>query len=167
VKLGQLLVKEGVLTAPQVEEALAEQRRTGAPFGVLCEELFDVEPDRIEEAWVRQYELISQPVDPTREIYDDAVRDVVTRRQAWQFRVLPIRYHGDELMVATSTGHLRRALRFVTRNMSVPVYVVLAAPGPLLEVITKRYPMAGLTPEAVAEERLVDLVGRVLSSSQE
>ncbi len=160
VRLGEVLISQGLLTATQVIEVLREQTRTGLPFGVLCEEMFDIEPDVVEDAWVKQYEMISRPVDPTREIYDDSVSDLVTRRQAWQFRVLPIRYDGDELLVATTASHLRRALRFATRTMAVPVYLLLSAPGPLMEVLAKRYPMAGFGPD-YHDDHVNDLVGRL------
>jgi hypothetical protein len=161
MRFGEVLVQQGILTATQVVEILREQERTGEPFGVLCEEMFNVDPEQIEEAWVAQYEAISAPVDPTAELYDEAASELVTRRQAWQFRVLPIRFHGDELMMATTAMHLRRALRFATRSLAVPVYFVLADPKPLMEMIARRYPMAGMSGDASAGCPVASFVDRL------
>jgi hypothetical protein len=165
VRLGDILTQHGVLTADQVTTVLDEQRRTHEPFGVICERLLDVSPDAIEHAWATQYVAMTRKVDPATELFDESVNQVVSRRQAWQFRVLPIRYDGDELMMATTARHLTRALRFATRFIGVPVYFVITEPRALGEALCRRYPIAGMTPASINDESLDRLLSMVRSAA--
>jgi hypothetical protein len=154
VRLGQLLIETGVLTVTQVERILQEQQRSGKPFGLLCERLFNVDPASVEQAWASQYASMSPLIDPACEELDDRALALVTRRQAWQFRVLPIRFDAGELMMATTQQHLRRALRFATAVICVPVYLVLAAPEALGQALCRHYPLPGMTPRSVNDSEM-------------
>ncbi|MCA9295563.1 MAG: hypothetical protein KC983_03580 [Phycisphaerales bacterium] len=145
VQLGQLLVHAGVLTQDQVEAALLEQARTGDPLGLICEERFGVDPERIETAWAMQYAQITRTVDPLTEVTDSAALELVSRRQAWQFSVLPLRFDGSELMLATTQENLQRALRFANKILGVPAYFVLADREALGAALCRHYPINGLT----------------------
>lgn len=157
LRLGKLLIEAGVLDGQQVESVLEEQQRTGEPFGVIAERLFNVDPAATEAAWARQYSRLTRTIDPAREAFDDRARDLVTRRQAWQFRVLPVRFEPHELMVATTQQHLPRALRFATNVIGYPVYFVLAEPLALGEALCRHYPLPGMTPHSVIDDGLDQL----------
>ena len=158
VRLGQVLIENRVLTAAQVAAVLARQQETGAPFGVLCEQLYRVPPAVIEEAWAIQYAGLTRVVDPRRETIDPAALALVTRRQAWQFRVLALRFDDRELMLATTQQHLRRALRFATNVIGVPVFFVLSQPQPLGEALCKHCPLPGMTPASVNDDAMDTLL---------
>lgn len=150
-RLGQVLVQSGVLTQEQVDQVLAQQVQSGKPFGLLCERMFSVAPTQIEEAWAAQYAGLTRTVDPTAEAFDPQALALITRRQAWQFRVLPIRFDDGELMMATTTQHLRRALRFATNVITVPVYLVIADPLVLGQSLCKHYSLPGMTAKSVLD----------------
>ena len=158
-RLGQLLVESGVLTRQQVDTVLAGQESTGEPFGLLAERLFGVPPEKIEEAWAEQYARLTRSVDPQLEVHDEKAAALVTRRQAWQFRILPLRFEGRELLIATTQAHLRRALRFATNVIGVPVFFVMAEPLSLGRALCDRYALPGMTPESVNDETIDRLVG--------
>lgn len=143
--IGKYLVKAGVLTDEQCERILREQARSAAPFGKLAEQLFAIDPADVERAWTDQYADEAEWIDPTLEHADPAVRSLVSRRQAWQFAVLPVRYEQPGLMICTSRSQLVRALRFVTRTVPATCYVVLAEPDQLGEALLRYYPMDGMT----------------------
>ncbi|MCA9286261.1 MAG: hypothetical protein KDA22_13635 [Phycisphaerales bacterium] len=150
MRIGEMLVELGVLTPDQVDEALQEQESTGRPLGLICEDLFGVPPTTIEQAWATQYARIAMRVDPLREPCDLAVQSKVTPRQAWQFRVLPIRFdHFFFNDTATTETDLPRALRFATRVVGHPVHLVLSEPAALGAALCRRYPLAGMTPDAI------------------
>lgn len=161
LRLGQVLVDAGTLTEQQVEQVLERQQREQRPFGLLCEEMFGIDPDLIEIAWAKQYACITQTIDPSSETFDEPAQELVTRRQAWQFRVLPVRFDGDEVMVATTTMHLRRALRFASRVLNVPVYFVMTEPNALGEALCKRYPLPGMTAASVNDAAMDQLLGSI------
>jgi len=159
VRLGQLLVQSRVLTQQQVEQILHEQTHCGEPFGLICERMFSVNPSAVEDAWAMQYVSLTRKVDPLREVVDSHALELVTRRQAWQFRVLPMRFDGDELMMATTASHLRRALRFANNVIAVPVYLVLAESQTLGEAMCKHYPLPGMTPASINDDGMDRLLG--------
>jgi len=152
IRLGQLLIESDVLTTRQVDAIIVEQERTGEPFGLLAERLFGVDPRKIEDAWAQQYAGLTRTVNPQVEIFDDQAVTLVTRRQAWQFRILPMRFEGRELLIATTQQHLRRALRFATNVIGIPVFFVMADPLELGHALCSRYPLPGMTPESVGED---------------
>jgi hypothetical protein len=144
-RLGQILVNAGVLTERQLEQVLDEQRMNGHPIGVICERMFQVPPQTIERAWADQYVELSRTIDPAVEVYEGRAIDLVTRRQAWQFRVLPIRFDQHELLIATTRDDLGRALRFATNIIGLPVFFVMAAPDALGEALCRHYPIPGMS----------------------
>lgn len=150
VRLGQLLVEQGVLNAEQVGTILTHQEQTGEPFGLLCERIFGIEPDLIEQAWATQYARLTRTIDPALEMIDPEALAIITRRQAWQFRILPVCFDGRELMIATTQNHLRRALRFAVNVIGMPVYFVMTDPEKLGAALCHHYKLPGFTPDCVA-----------------
>lgn len=149
LRLGELMVARGLLTQGQVDLILREQQQRKRPFGVLAEEMFGVDPKDVEGAWVAQYAAIAPLIDPRSEPISAEALMMVSARQAWQFRVLPLRFDDDELVVCTTPAHLTRAVNFVYRRLKTPSYFVLAEPDALGEALVLLYPMAGLTPACV------------------
>lgn len=142
-RLGHLLVRNGVLDARQVIRALAEQSRTGAPFGLVCERLFGTDPREIERAWAEQYASLTRSVDLRSEPLDPEVLALISRRQAWQFGLVPIRWDQGELMVATIPSLLVRAHRFTSRTLQDPAFFVMASRADLLQTLASVYPLPG------------------------
>ncbi|MDY7107218.1 MAG: hypothetical protein SYC29_01145 [Planctomycetota bacterium] len=160
LRLGELLIESGVLDERQVQHILSRQQHTGEPFGLLAERLFSVDPAIIEAAWAQQYAALTRTVDPDVEAYDPEALRLVTRRQAWQFRVLPIRFEPGELMIATTQMHLRRALRFATNVIGIPVFFVMAEPEALGRALCRHYPLPGMKPHSVLDDGMARLLGR-------
>ncbi len=150
IRLGDLLVKRGVITPAQREAILDYQRLTGRPFGELAEKLFNVRESAVEQAWAEQYATLSRKIDPRTESVDPEVLPLIDRRQAWQFRLMPLRYDAKELMVCTTQEHLVRALRFAGWKIRAQCYFVISDSQALGEALTRFYPMAGMSPDMVS-----------------
>ena len=56
LRLGTILVDKGILTEDQVKAVLNVQQRTGRPFGLICEQMYDIAPQAIEAAWAEHHE---------------------------------------------------------------------------------------------------------------
>ena len=149
VRIGEVLIQRGVLSRPQVDRVLEEQQVRHRPFGELAETLFGIDPTDIEHAWVEQYTRITRHVNVRAEQVDPEAMRLIDRRQAWQFRVLPLRFDGRELMVATTADNLCRALRFVSRCLTTPCYLVLTEAQSLGDALAHYFPLAGLDASAV------------------
>ncbi|MCW5766519.1 MAG: hypothetical protein KIT68_11155 [Phycisphaeraceae bacterium] len=149
-KLGELLVRRGCISQDQCDQVLDEQRRTGRPFGEIAEAMFNLDPAALESAWADQYQAITGLIDPRRESTDVRVLSMISRRQAWQFRILPLRMDGAEVMICTAKEHLPRALRFAYSRFGPGCYFVLAEPDHLGQALERHYPMPGARDELAA-----------------
>jgi type IV pilus assembly protein PilB len=143
LRLGEILERRGVLSGEQVSQILQEQALRHRPFGVLAEEMFHVCPRILQEAWAEQYETDAQRLDPRNEAADPRAVCLVNRRQAWQFRLLPLRYEDGDLVVCSTRAHLPRALNFAYRHLSPSCSFALADPDHLGEALQRHYPWQG------------------------
>lgn len=141
VRLGDVLVRMGVLSEAQRDEVLAAQASSGRPFGVLAEELFSVAPRDVERAWAAQYAELSGRVSLADQRRDAAVLPLIERRQAWQFQILPLRFEGSELVVATTESALPRAMRFTGWALGEACSFVVVPVCQLEEHLASAYPM--------------------------
>ena len=149
-RLGEVLVSRGLLTESQVRHILAVQQEESRPFGLLAERIYGISPHDVESAWAEQYAAVSGRVDIFEEGIEETSLSYVTRRQAWQFKVVPLRMQKDVLTVATSPPYLARAMRFVSQCLTSPADVVLTSEGLLGEALAWCYPLGGLGPEDVS-----------------
>lgn len=163
--IGQVLVERGVITEEQLLRVLEVQKRTHRPLGEICEDLLDVRAKDVERAWIEQYANTTRWVDPSREPGDPEARKLVARRQAWQFRVLPICFDGADIMIATTKESLVRAMNFATRQLPLSCYFVLCTKQQLGEALMKHYPMEGMCTEALSEDDPVPLAARLAGAS--
>jgi len=150
VRLGELLVRKGLMTPEQVEEVLEHQAVRPRPFGVLAEQLAGVTPRQVEEAWAEQYQSITGTIDVVAARVEPEALRVLSRRQAWQFRVLPLRFDQTELIAATTRRNLPRALRFALNVLETPSYFLLADTDDLDVALSHHYPMEGMLEDTVA-----------------
>ncbi len=141
IRIGELLVEQGVLNERQVRHILQVQKATGRPFGDLAERLYNIEPHLIEDAWVEQYVRISGVIDLEEQEIDSQCLRTLNQRQAWQFHLLPMHREEDELHLATSQESLVRAVNFLTHKMDEPVFLRIAEREQLRSFLMKHYPV--------------------------
>ncbi len=154
LRIGELLVAQGVLDEAQVEQVLEIQRKVPEPFGAICERLFGISPRTIEGVWSEQYARLTRVWSRSDLDFDPTVLDLVTPRQAWQFRVVPIRFDDGALLLATTQRHLARALRFATNVIRYPAIFVILGSEDLAAELLSRYPMRGMDATFVEGDRL-------------
>ncbi|MHC4995289.1 MAG: GspE/PulE/PilB domain-containing protein [Planctomycetota bacterium] len=138
-----MLVQQGTLTEDQVQQILDHQAYHPAPFGTIAMELFNVSTEAVEKAWIEQYIKFAQNTDLDQQRIDEQVLRVINRRQAWQFRALPLRRDRDELVIASSRDHLRRAVAFAWRRLDEPLRFLIAQRPQLEDFLNEHYPMPG------------------------
>ena len=143
LRLGDVLVGFGALSREQRDEILAAQASTGRPFGALAEEMFGVSPRTVERAWASQFAQLIGLTDLTGERHDPEVLPLVERRQAWQFQVLPLRFDGGELLIATTESGLARAMRFVGWALGGQISFLVVDHDQFVEHLTDAYPLPG------------------------
>jgi type IV pilus assembly protein PilB len=144
-RIGEFLVKEGLIKAQQLEKALEIQKRTGQRFGVILVEQNFINEQQIAKAMEKLYQIPS--VDLSRFELDPAVVKSVGRDVCEKNCVVPVMKQGNVLVVAFSDPSnifLRDDLSFLTRSK---IQVVVASEVAILGAINKYFgeKMAGVT----------------------
>ena len=159
MRIGQMHVAAGLLDTNQVEAILRKQQSHPEPFGLLAQRLYGIDPTLIEKVWSESMIRISEVVRPDPSEIDPYVLDLVTRRQAWQFRFLPISMDdAGTLRAATTREHLSRAVRFATRVLDRPCSFVLTDSEFLAEQLDLNYALPGLDEQAVERTQLHEVL---------
>ncbi len=141
IRLGEILVRDGLLTEDQRVEIMEVQKLGARPFGLLAEEMFGLSSKAIEQAWATQFSEIADWIDPLDAQIAANALATIERRQAWQFRCLPLWFDRRELLVASDTASLPRAMRFVGWRVPDPCRFLLATPEALTAALQAYYPM--------------------------
>ncbi len=142
IRIGQLLIENRVLSEQQVFEIVEAQKRLHIPFGVLAERMFDVTIESIESAWIEQYHRFTGTIDLNDRTIDTQALRHISRRQAWQFEVLPLGFEPTgELLLAASHERLARAVTFATNRIDHAVFFRVAESNQLRSFLRDHYPM--------------------------
>ncbi|MCC6579047.1 MAG: hypothetical protein IT440_01295 [Phycisphaeraceae bacterium] len=154
IRIGQIMIEQGILSEQQVFEILAAQKDRGIPFGVLAERMFDVTIESIEQAWVEQYHRFTGTLDLRDVRIDQQALSLINRRQAWQFEILPLRFESSgELLMAASKHRMARAVTFVADRLHQVVYFRVAKREQLRSFLQKHYPMPEISDEILERAR--------------
>jgi hypothetical protein len=154
IRIGQILIEQGVLNEQQVFEIVEAQKREALPFGVLAERMFDVTVESIENAWIEQYQRFTGLLDLTDIEPDVEALRLINRRQAWQFELLPIRFEpGGDLLMAAGRKRLARAVTFAANRLSEVVFFRIAESDQLREFLQRYYPMPEVSKELIEKAR--------------
>jgi len=121
-RLGDLLVREGLITKEQLQAALNEQRNSGMRLGYTLVKLGIVEETEITKMLARQYRMPA--VDLARFEVDPRIVKLVPGEVAVRHTVLPLKREGRTLTVAMSDPTNMTVvddLKFITRYDIFPV----------------------------------------------
>ncbi len=141
IKIGEILVEQGVLDERQVEHILAVQRSVLRPFGDLAERLYGIDPQAVEDAWVEQYMRNTPAIDLSEIDADKLLLRMINRRQAWQFHISPVDRDDHTINIATTRDRLIRAVNFASRTFNEPVGFLIAEKQHLRDFLMRHYPV--------------------------
>src|SRR4051794_3879091 len=136
-RLGEILLREGLVTREQLAQALAEQKNTKHRLGYVLVKLGLVQELEITKVLARQYRMPA--VDLSRFEVDPKIIKLVPADMATKSVVLPLKREGRTLTVAmadpTDLG-LLEDLKFITR---FDLFPVIAGEYTLRNLIDKYY----------------------------
>jgi type IV pilus assembly protein PilB len=136
-RLGDILIREGLITREQLSTALAEQKSTGHRLGYVLVKLGLVQELEVTKVLARQYRMPA--VDLSRFEVDPKILKMIPGDFALKHVVLPLKREGRTLTVAmadpTNTGVLDD-LKFITRYDLFPV---IAGEYTLRNLLEKHY----------------------------
>jgi len=124
IRLGDLFVREGLITDVQLKEGLAESKTTGHRIGYALVHLGFVEEEELTRMLAKQYRVPA--VDLDKVTVDEKILRLIPGDVAMKHLVLPLRRVGRMLTVAMTDPTDSSAiddLRFITKLEIEPVIV--------------------------------------------
>lgn len=150
MEIGALLLKQGVVSPAEVDEALAEQHRTGERLDRVLLRLGHVKSRAMLEAISEQF---SMPiVDLTSIIPEPELLKVLPSRLVFRQHCVPIDQTDGVLRVATSDPFELTAFDELRLLTGLSIELVLADEEDLRDFIRQHYGVAGDTLEALDAE---------------
>src|SRR5436190_15093594 len=149
-RLGDLLIKEGLITQDQLGKALQEQRNNGTRLGYNLVKLGFVQETEITKMLARQYRMPA--VDLARFEVDPKIVKMIPADIALKHLVLPLKREGRVLTVAmadpTNMGVIDD-LKFITRY---DIFPVIAGEYTLRGALEKNYEQTDAQLDKLIEE---------------
>jgi len=136
-KLGDILVKEGLISPEQLKKALAEQKGNGMRLGYTLVKLGFVEETEVTKMLARQYRMPA--VDLSRFEVDPKILKLIPPDIAGKHVVLPLKREGRTLTIAIADPNNVTAIediKFITR---CDIFPVIAGEYTLRNAIDKYY----------------------------
>lgn len=159
VRLGELLVRAGLISGTQLDEALAEQRKNGKRLGSLLVELGLVSETQVTQILSQQ---LSVPwvslhhIDFSRQLLNLVPIDIVERYCLIPIYVRRVRGLGDALYVAMDDPTNANALDEVASRAGLHVRPMIAPPSDIRAAIRVYYGV-GEAPLAPAEQPITPI----------
>jgi len=136
-KLGEILVREGLITHEQLRKALLEQKNSGMRLGYTLVKLGFIEETEVSKMLARQYRMPA--VDLSRFEVDAKILKLIPPDIATKYTVLPLKREGRTLTVAIADPNNVTAIediKFITR---CDVFPVIAGEYTLRNAIDRYY----------------------------
>jgi type IV pilus assembly protein PilB len=136
-KLGEILVREGLITQDQLKKALLEQKTSGMRLGYTLVKLGFIEETEITKMLARQYRMPA--VDLSRFEVDPKILKLLPPDIAIKHTVLPLKREGRTLTIAIADPNNVAAIediKFITR---CDVFPVIAGEYTLRNAIDRHY----------------------------
>jgi MSHA biogenesis protein MshE len=153
IRLGDLLVREQLVTADQVQQALGGQQRSGRKLGRIFIDSGWVTEAQIAQALARQLRVAYAELDP-RQVRPEVAR-LLPEVQARRLRALPLEDLGATLRVAMADPTDLAAYDELARILKREVELVVAPESQLLAALDQSYrhreQIAGLAQELKTE----------------
>ena len=149
-RLGDLLVKEGLITRDQLQQALQEQRSSGMRLGYTLVKIGIIQELEITKMLARQYRVPA--VDLARFEVDEKIVKLIPSDVAVKHHVLPLKREGRTLTVAMAEPTnvtIIDDLKFITRY---DIFPVIAGEFTLRNQIEKYYEQTDAQLENILSE---------------
>lgn len=156
-RLGDLLVREQILTPEQLEKALAHQARNGGRLGTCLVQLRFCTEEQVANALSRQYGVQSvnlADVEPS-----PALLRLIPRQTAERYSVFPVSRQGTTLTLAMADPTNIFALDDVKFMTGLNIEPLVATESAILDAISKAYSSQGGLEEGEFQELIDSLDG--------
>src|SRR3954451_20298668 len=147
VRIGELLLKEKLISPEQLQQALSQQKANGGKLGYNLVKMGFVKDEQITTLLSKQYgvpsiSLAQFKIDPT-------IVKLVPAETARKYQIIPLSRNGSTLTIAMTDPHnvfARDDIKFMTGYTVEPV---VSSEVAIPDAIEKYYPAAGAKAGAV------------------
>jgi type IV pilus assembly protein PilB len=158
-RLGEVLVREGLITKDQLSKALQEQTQSGMRLGYCLVKLGYIDENELTRLVARQHRMPA--VDLARFEVDQRIIKLIPNDLATKHLILPLKRDGRTLTVAMadpSNIAVIDDLKFITRY---DIFPVLAGEFTLRNFVEKHYEASDVQMAALLEDIAADALGDI------
>ncbi|MFK8026606.1 MAG: ATPase, T2SS/T4P/T4SS family [Gammaproteobacteria bacterium] len=149
IRLGDILLAKGMITAAQIEEGLKLQDETGKKLGQIV----------IDEGWVTEQDILkalseqlSIPYIKLRTgLYDPAVVSMLDKSIATRLRMMPLFRIRNQVFLATADAQAIHAFSEIEERMKCRVKPVLSRREDILKILDEAFSDDGIVAEYIEE----------------
>ena len=151
VFLGELLVKKGVITEKQLQDALVEQKKSGLPLGATLIKMGIVsEEQAILPTLAEKFNISFISLKTTPVSQDALVR--LPAKAVNYYKVFPVKIENGELVVAMANPWEISVLDDLAMVAHAPIQPVLAGESDIIEAIREHYGLGAETIERMMSD---------------
>lgn len=151
IRLGELLVRDGVLTRPQLDYALVQQATLGLPIGAILVRLTYVTDEAMHRALGRQ--LGVGYVDLEHAPVDRGLARIINRSYARHHALMPIACAGRTLTIAMEDPRARDVVEEIGRLTAYSITVVTSSTRAIQRAFRRLYDEVPEAAETIGENR--------------
>ncbi|MCX6742626.1 MAG: ATPase, T2SS/T4P/T4SS family, partial [Candidatus Parcubacteria bacterium] len=148
-KLGELLVKENMITPAQLTQAIAEQKKSGTRLGETLVKLGHIKDEELAEFLSKQYDVPYINLNDF-EIAPEVIK-LVSKELALKYVCLPINRAGATLIVAIADPSNIYAVDDLKFGTNYTIELVVTSEQSIKEAIAKYYDSEDLLAKAAEE----------------
>jgi len=138
IRLGEMLIRAGVIAQEQLDEALEEQKSSKAKIGEILVELGHTTEDKIFLHLARQLDIPYMSLKSQR--IEQEVLKLVSSEMARKYNIIPIDKIGKLITIAMSDPLNDEACALVEKMTGLRVQKMVSTKGDIVEAIERYYP---------------------------
>ena len=148
VKIGELLVKKGFITAAQLETALKESRKSGEILGMALVRLELVTQEQLLEVLAEQLGLTFYPSLKDIPVAPEVIKFVPVKL-VWHYKFMPLKIKGNLLTIAVSDPLAVWHSEDLKLQLGYDIEKVLASDKEILAAVRRYYGVGAETVEEI------------------
>ncbi|HAJ56317.1 MAG TPA: hypothetical protein DCL35_00945 [Candidatus Omnitrophica bacterium] len=152
LKLGELLIKKGVINQGQLDVALREHSRTGELLGRALVRLGFITEEQLLMMLAEQLSIQFIPSLKNKAISEDVIK-AVPARFVWHYKFMPISLKGNILTIAISNPLDVWPTEDIKFHLGFEVEVVLAVESEIMEAVKTYYGMGAAIVEGILDKK--------------
>ena len=155
-KVGEILLKNGIITSEELKAALEESKRTGEALGKVLLRMQVVSEEELLRTLGEQLDLKFVPELGGMKISKDIIK-IVPAKLVWYYKFMPVKVEGTVLTIAVSDPLAVWAMEDLKLQLGFDIERILTTEEEILSAIRHYYGMGAETVEEILKEKKEEL----------